>query len=140
MITQTPYSYTIAEHERILRITVRRGGSLRLIYDLVIEFTSDVRFKPGFAVIADTREGNYTPVAADLVCLAKMLGDMKDSFSGKIALIVPEWQKKFSIDLLCASARAKGFNAFSFTDPDAAEEWVKSRSNGIQPNTPDDTQ
>lgn len=126
MTTKKPYSYTISPKERLVRISIEPGGGLRSAYNLVTEFTSDAQYEPGLDFIVDTRGGDYTPTVPDLMCLGKMIDDMKADFSGRIALVAERTGLKFVLRMMCATARAKGFKMRCFGDSEAAAEWIKA--------------
>lgn len=84
----------------------------------------DARFRPGWGVLVDTRELDYVPSLEDARRFAELFRELKEHFTGCIAVVV-EGTARFGVaQMLAMLLENRGVQMGAFKDAQAAESWL----------------
>ena|SRR5215471_17791556 len=84
----------------------------------------DARFRPGHGILVDTRGLDYVPSLEDARRFAELFREMKDAFSGGIAVVV-DGTARFGVARMIATLlEMRGVSMGAFQEPAAAEAWL----------------
>lgn len=117
-----PYASTIDPERRIM-IVVATAPNDRASTSLGIEeFSKDPRLAPGFGVLLDLRENDYTPSAPEAHELTNLY---LDKFRGRpLALVVARLVQLGVANMIATIAELRGGSVRAFRDRNEAEVWL----------------
>ena len=118
------FEFALSARDR--RIHVTAHGSIDFPESLAAGDTLTQRpdFRPDFGVYVDLRGIHFLPSAIEIERFGRALARFKESFQGRIAVLV-EGTLMFGLARMCCSvAEANGFPMRPFTDPEAAGAWL----------------
>lgn len=118
--------FTLSERDR--RIQVTASGPIDIDESLATGATLMERadFQPDFGVFVDAREIDFSPSAIEIEQLGRTLGQFKERFLGRIAVLVQGTLMFGIMRMICSVAEANGFPMRPFTDFEEASAWLEA--------------
>jgi hypothetical protein len=83
-----PFSHAICAAEETVLVTANGEITIRSAQRAVSDVQADPQFRPDYRVLVDLREMKYSPSTEDIRVLASTLGEARDSYRGKVAVVV----------------------------------------------------
>lgn len=119
-----PIVHEVRPGERIARVTARNPLTLEEVRDSIRGLWKDPGFQPEFRVLVDLRGTGYTPGLEEIQQIAETLGEMKDRYRGRVAVLVSDDLRYGILRMTSTYAELKGFSMPVFRDLAGAEAWL----------------
>ena len=123
-----PYSIDIRPAQR--RAVVRGVGSAD-VADTVAsmrELAALPGFEPGFGLLVDVRDLAYVASFDDLIALRDVFGELRESFSGPIAVVVSDLLRYGITRSISGLTSMIGIRIEAFRDEAEAEAWLTAET------------
>ncbi|MFQ5739856.1 MAG: hypothetical protein ACE5JX_12675 [Acidobacteriota bacterium] len=119
------FYHTISQEEGIAYVTASGPGDLQASEDGAAELAADPSFQSYYGVLVDLRLVEYLPSAEETREIAAQLGQFKDTFDGKVAVVVSGNVAFGLVRMTCIYAELMGCSMTAFRDYQAALQWLK---------------
>ena len=120
------FEFALSERDRRIQVTARGPVDVGESLAAGLALTQQPDFQPHYAVLVDAREIEFAPSAMEIEHLGRALARFKESFLGRIALLVQGTLMFGIMRMLCSVAEANGFPMRPFTDLDEACAWLEA--------------
>ncbi len=119
------FEFTLSGRDRRIQVTAHGPMDFRESLAAGVTLTKRPDFQPHYGVLADLREIEFAPSAPEIEHFGRALARFKESFQGRIAVLV-KGQLMFGLArMTCSVAEANGFPMRPFTDLEEACAWLE---------------
>lgn len=117
----------LVEIKPALRRAVIRGEGPADVNETIAwmrRLAEDPAFEPGFGMLVDVRELAYIASFDDLLVLRDVFEELRDAFSGPIAVVVPDLLRYGITRTISGLTSMFGVRIEAFREEPAAEAWL----------------
>ncbi len=119
------FEFALSDRDRRIQVTARGQVDFRESLAAGVALTKRPDFQPHYGVLVDLREIEFAPKTPEIEHFGRDLARFKESFQGRIAVVV-EGQLMFGLArMTCSVADASGFPMRPFTDLEEACAWLE---------------
>jgi len=120
-----PFMYTISQEEEIAYVTAHGLINMENIKQAISDVAADPLFQPKYKVIVDLRKMEYSPSVSDIQSIASLIGEMKNSYQNKVAIVVSGTLHYGLARMAATYTELSGVPMIdAFTDFEEARQWV----------------
>ncbi len=117
--------FAFRDRDRRIQVTARGQVDFRESLAAGVALTKRPDFQPDYNVLVDVREIEFSPSAPEIEDFGRALARFKESFQGRIAVLVEGLLMFGLARMTCSVAEANGFPMRPFTDLEEACAWLE---------------
>lgn len=119
-----PYRYTIDREARLVTVVGEGLGGLAETEALMRALSAELTPLPDYRILVDALALDYTPTLAEAQQIRTILHDLRDSYRGRIAVVV-EGAVRFGVTRMVSSlVESSGIHMEAFRDLESARAWL----------------
>jgi hypothetical protein len=120
-----PFMYTISHEDKIAYVTAHGSITMETINQVISDVAADPLFQPKYKVVVDLRDMEYSPSVSDMQSIASIIGEMKNAYQNKVAIVVSGKFHYGMAKMAAAYTEMSGVPMIDvFTDFEEARQWV----------------
>ena len=117
--------FAVSDRDRRIQVTASGPIDFRESVEAGIALSQRPDFHSQYAVLVDAREVDFTPSATEIEHFGRALARFKESFQGRIAVLVDGTLMFGIARMICSVSEANGFPMRPFVDLDEASAWLE---------------
>ncbi len=130
-----PYTIDIQPGRRRVVVTGTGTSDIGETMDTMRRLAADPVHEPNFGIFCDVRELAYVASFEDLIVMRDGFGALKVSYTGPIAILVPDLLRYGIARTISGLTGLIGIRIEAFRELAEAEAWLASATGGPHPTT-----